>query len=257
VSLSRCSHSSPDPATAAVAGSMTATSNPPAPAARARGAVLLAGLVHRSFIATPWSRPTGAVATAGELLGSGHGEDDPADIGRTGKSLPHGRLRCGGASSVESVCVSTNRPWTSGFAQRPRGRAEVASVTVSVAAVTSRFVTAGRCRRNPVPPVAIAVATHDDATARSRLESPWRSPGPGRAGRGRHPDRRGARRRGRRRSPRAGTRGAGRRPVHARGDVGLPRCRAAAHLPGDDDGDDLTPCWFCSGLVRQFGISRG
>src|SRR5688572_21310126 len=43
---------------------MRATSNPPAPAATARGAVLL---VHRSLIATPWSGPTGAGARPSEI----------------------------------------------------------------------------------------------------------------------------------------------------------------------------------------------
>ena len=65
-------------------------------------------------------------------------------------------------------------------------------------------------------------------------------------GRGRH----GAR-------PRPQPARAGRRPVHARRDGGVPQRRAAgARYRGTTMVTTLSPCWYCSGLIRQFGISR-
>ena len=50
---------------------------------------------------------------------------------------------------------------------------------------------------------------------------------------------------------------AGRRPVGARRDGRVPRRRPAARrYRGTTMVTTLSPCWYCSGLVRQFGISR-
>ena len=69
--LLRCVQPSPEWAAAAGAGSMRATSNPPAPAATARGAVL-----SQASSTDPSSRPPGLVrqargAAVGDLSGSG------------------------------------------------------------------------------------------------------------------------------------------------------------------------------------------
>ncbi|CAA9227118.1 MAG: Cytosine deaminase, partial [uncultured Blastococcus sp.] len=66
--------------------------------------------------------------------------------------------------------------------------------------------------------------------------------GPRRPGRGRHPDRRGARRGRRTRAgPRAQPPGPGRRPVRARRDRRLPQRRTPGVLPRHDDGHHPLP----------------
>jgi cytosine deaminase len=49
---------------------------------------------------------------------------------------------------------------------------------------------------------------------------------------------------------------AGRRPGHARRDGGLQERRRQKTYRGTTMVTTLSPCWFCSGLIRQFGISR-
>ena len=83
--------------------------------------------------------------------------------------------------------------------------------------------------------------------------------GPGRAGRGRHPDRRRAVRRRRDAArPRPQPAGPGRRPVRctARPSAFRNAGRQRTYR-GTTMVTTLSPCWYCSGLVRQFGISPG
>ena len=126
---------------------------------------------------------------------------------------------------------------------------------------------ARRPARRDEPAVIVGVDAADESREPTRpsgstppTQRSWRSPRPRRwrARRGRHPDRRGPVRRG---GPTARQRAqparAGRRRGAARRDGGVPQRRPAdAATATPPWSTTLSPCWYCSGLVRQFGIGR-
>ena len=155
---------------------------------------------------------------------------------------------------VVSVVLFSNQTLFTGLV--PRAVPEIGDITFFVGTLLAAglyVVLARRRIRCDAPTYSLPRRRHG-----CRAAGDGAGRGPGGPGRGWHPDRSGAVR-GRRHAarPRPQPARAGRRPVDARRDVGVPQRRAAARLPQDDHGDDAVAVLVLLGAGAAVRDRRG